>query len=94
MTSHLTHFPNQQAIIIANVVNHFNYFIYLNWLPAFFHNAMGLNVRSSALFTFLPWVAMARSHTSAAAIASLAMATLRCVSSPVMLGISDPPLCL
>lgn len=43
-------------------MNHFNYFIYLNWLPAFFHNAMGLNVRSSALFTFLPWVAMARTR--------------------------------
>lgn len=61
--------PNQstnhaQAIIVANVVNHFNYFIYLNWLPAFFHNAMGLNVRSSALFTFLPWVAMARNARS------------------------------
>ena len=49
-----------QAIVVANVVNHFNYFIYLNWMPTYFHAAMGLNVRASALFTFLPWLAMAR----------------------------------
>lgn len=54
--------PSKQAIVIANTVNHFNYFIYLNWLPTYFHDVVGLNVRSSSLFTFLPWLAMVRHH--------------------------------
>lgn len=27
------------AIIVANVVNHWGYFIYLNWMPSYFHQA-------------------------------------------------------
>jgi hypothetical protein len=28
------------AIIIANFVNHFNYFIYLNWMPMYFNKVI------------------------------------------------------
>lgn len=47
------------AIIIVNFVNHWGYFIYLNWLPTFFSMSMGLDIRSSSLFSFLPWLVMA-----------------------------------
>lgn len=29
--------PATWAIIIVNVVNHFGYFIYLNWMPTYFN---------------------------------------------------------
>ena len=35
------------------------YFIYLNWLPSYFHRELGVNLRSSALLSFLPWLVMA-----------------------------------
>ncbi len=31
--------PATWAIIIVNVVNHFGYFIYLNWMPTYFNKA-------------------------------------------------------
>jgi sugar phosphate permease len=46
------------AIIVANFVNHFNYFIYLNWMPMYFNKVLGFNMRASALYSFLPWVVM------------------------------------
>jgi len=35
------------------------YFIYLNWLPTYFNRVLGVNLRSSALLSFLPWLVMA-----------------------------------
>jgi MFS transporter, ACS family, solute carrier family 17 (sodium-dependent inorganic phosphate cotransporter), member 9 len=32
------------AIIIVNIVNHWGYFIYLNWIPTYFHK-VGSDVR-------------------------------------------------
>ena len=31
------------------------YFIYLNWMPSYFHHVFGMDVKSSSLFSFLPW---------------------------------------
>lgn len=32
------------------------YFIYLNWMPSYFHHMFGMDVKSSSLFSFLPWM--------------------------------------
>lgn len=47
------------AIIIANIINHWGYFIYLNWMPTYFYKVLGVDLRSSALMSFLPWLVMA-----------------------------------
>mmetsp|Transcript_17093 Transcript_17093/g.29254 ORF Transcript_17093/g.29254 Transcript_17093/m.29254 type:complete len:305 (-) Transcript_17093:149-1063(-) len=47
------------AIIVVNVVNHWGYFIYLNWMPTYFVKALGFDLRSSSLMAFLPWMVMA-----------------------------------
>jgi len=51
--------PAIWAIIIANTCNHWNYFIYLNWLPTYFYQALGVNLKASTLYSVGPWVAMA-----------------------------------
>lgn len=45
------------------------YFIYLNWLPSYFNRILGVNVRSSALLSFLPWLVMAIGCSVAGVIA-------------------------
>lgn len=47
------------AIIFANFVNHWGYFIYLNWMPTYFYKVLGVDLRASALMSFLPWAVMA-----------------------------------
>ncbi|GFH14052.1 putative anion transporter 4, chloroplastic [Haematococcus lacustris] len=47
------------AIIVVNVINHFGYFIYLNWMPTYFVKALGFDLRSSSFMAFLPWLVMA-----------------------------------
>jgi MFS family permease len=47
------------AIIIANVINHWGYFIYLNWMPTYFYKVLGLDLRASAFMSFVPWLVMA-----------------------------------
>eukprot|EP00798_Chlamydomonas_sp_ICE-L_P005799 gene5799-6082_t len=47
------------AIIIVNVVNHWGYFIYLNWMPTYFSKALGFDLRGSSFVSFLPWLVMA-----------------------------------
>eukprot|EP00899_Mesostigma_viride_P006411 jgi/Mesvir1/15771/Mv03340-RA.1 len=51
--------PPVWAIIIANFVNHWGYFIFLSWMPSYLFKVLGFNVRRSALFSVLPWTAMA-----------------------------------
>ena len=46
------------AIIFANMVNHHNYFVYLFMLPTYFSSFWHLDIRASALYSLLPWVAM------------------------------------
>ncbi len=33
--------PAVWAIVVANFVNHWGYFIYLNWMPSYFSQALG-----------------------------------------------------
>lgn len=47
------------AIITANFINHWGYFIYLNWMPTFFYKVLGMDLRASSLMSFLPWLVMA-----------------------------------
>jgi len=51
--------PAVLAVVIANFVNHWGYFIYLNWLPAYFNQSLGFDLRSSSMLSFLPWAVMA-----------------------------------
>ena len=57
------------AIVIANSVNHWGYFLFLNWLPAYFFNTLGLDLKSSSLMSFLPWLAMAAGSSLAGVLA-------------------------
>eukprot|EP00803_Ostreobium_quekettii_P009326 evm.model.scf_2050.1 EVM.evm.TU.scf_2050.1 scf_2050:7752-15159(+) len=47
------------AVIVATVVNHWGYFICLSWMPSYFNKALGLDLRASSVFSFVPWVVMA-----------------------------------
>jgi len=53
------------AIITVNFVNHWGYFIYLNWMPSYFVKALGVDLRASSFLSFLPWTIMALGSTSA-----------------------------
>lgn len=53
------------AIIVVNFVNHWGYFIYLNWMPSYFVRALGVDLRASSILSFLPWTVMAVGSTSA-----------------------------
>ncbi|GIM12297.1 hypothetical protein Vretimale_15667 [Volvox reticuliferus] len=57
------------AIIAVNVVNHFGYFIYLNWMPAYFNKALGFDLRASSFTAFLPWLVMAVGSSAAGLLA-------------------------
>eukprot|EP00854_Cymbomonas_tetramitiformis_P010112 gene10112-11968_t len=50
--------PGVWAPIAANFVNHWGYFTYLNWMPAYFNQVLGFNLQASTLFSFLPWLSM------------------------------------
>ncbi|KAG1674590.1 hypothetical protein FOA52_001839 [Chlamydomonas sp. UWO 241] len=57
------------AIIIVNVVNHWGYFIYLNWMPSYFSLALGFDMRASSLLSFLPWLVMAAGSSASGLLA-------------------------
>lgn len=57
------------AIIFANIVNHWGYFIYLNWMPTYFYKVLNLNLSTSSYFSLLPWIAMAVGSSMAGLIA-------------------------
>lgn len=57
------------AIIVVNFVNHWGYFIYLNWMPSYFVKALGVDLRASSFLSFLPWTVMAIGSTSAGLLA-------------------------
>lgn len=57
------------AIIIVNFVNHWGYFIYLNWMPSYFVKVLGVDLRASSFLSFLPWTVMALGSTSAGLLA-------------------------
>jgi ACS family sodium-dependent inorganic phosphate cotransporter/ACS family sodium-dependent inorganic phosphate cotransporter-like MFS transporter 9 len=57
------------AILVANSVNHACYFVFLFMMPTYFYGVWGLDVRSSALYSLLPWVAMGGLSYAAGALA-------------------------
>ncbi|PSC76976.1 putative anion transporter chloroplastic [Micractinium conductrix] len=61
--------PATWAIIVANFVNHWGYFIYLNWMPTYFYKVLGMDLRASSLMSFVPWVVMALGSTCAGLLA-------------------------
>ncbi|CAL8468433.1 g7973 [Coccomyxa elongata] len=61
--------PATWAIIVVNIVNHWGYFIYLNWMPSYFHHVFGLDMKSSSFLSFLPWTVMAIGSMSAGLLA-------------------------
>ncbi|EFJ48511.1 hypothetical protein VOLCADRAFT_60348, partial [Volvox carteri f. nagariensis] len=62
------------AIITVNVVNHFGYFIYLNWMPTYFNKVLGFDIRSSSFTAFLPWLVMALGSSAAGLLADTLVA--------------------
>lgn len=57
------------AIIAANVANHWGYFVYLSWLPSYFHRALGLNLAASSAASLGPWLLMAVGSSASGALA-------------------------
>jgi predicted MFS family arabinose efflux permease len=57
------------AIIAVNFVNHWGYFIYLNWMPTYFSRTLGLGVGASSALSFLPWLLMACGSSAAGILA-------------------------
>ncbi|KAK9845874.1 hypothetical protein WJX81_004733 [Elliptochloris bilobata] len=57
------------AIIVVNIVNHWGYFIYLSWMPSYFHQALHLDIKSSSFLAFLPWTVMAVGSSAAGLLA-------------------------
>lgn len=63
------------AIIVVNFVNHWGYFIYLNWMPSYFIKALGVDLRSSSFLSFLPWTVMAVGSSAAGFSSCLLLVT-------------------
>lgn len=57
------------ALIVANAVNNWGYFIMLSWMPTYFKNVFGVSIRDAAWFSALPWAVMAVSGIMAGSIA-------------------------
>jgi len=57
------------AIVAVNFVNHWGYFIYLNWMPTYFSRTLGLGFAASSALSFLPWLAMAVGSSVAGVLA-------------------------
>ncbi|GAQ79523.1 phosphate transporter [Klebsormidium nitens] len=57
------------AIIVANSVNNWGYFILLSWMPLYFSQVLKADLRQAASFAALPWAVMAAAGYMAAVIA-------------------------
>ena len=57
------------ACIIANFVNNWGIFILLAWMPLYFKQVIGVNLRTAAWFSALPWATMAASGIVAGTLA-------------------------
>ncbi|KAJ3668893.1 hypothetical protein LUZ60_010843 [Juncus effusus] len=57
------------AIIIANVVNNWGYFVLLSWMPVYFKTVYNVNLKQAAWFSAIPWGVMAFSGYVAGASA-------------------------
>ena len=72
------------AIVAVNFVNHWSYFILLNWMPSYFVRALGLDLRASSFLSFLPWIVLAVGSTLAGEYCAVALVAPghRCESQP------------
>lgn len=47
------------AIIAANCMHNWGYFIILSWMPVYFNTIYGVNLKQAAWFSAMPWAMMA-----------------------------------
>lgn len=47
------------AILAANAMHNWGYFIILSWMPVYFNTIYGVNLKQAAWFSALPWAMMA-----------------------------------
>ncbi|KAJ3668892.1 hypothetical protein LUZ60_010842 [Juncus effusus] len=47
------------ALISANSMHSWGYFVILSWMPVYFNTIYGVNLREAAWFSALPWIMMA-----------------------------------
>eukprot|EP01018_Ginkgo_biloba_P034255 Gb_13176 [translate_table: standard] len=47
------------AIIVANAMHNWGYFIILSWMPTYFNTIYGVNLKQAAWFSAIPWAMMA-----------------------------------
>lgn len=59
------------AIIIANMINNWGYFVLLSWMPVYFKTVFNVNLKQAAWFSAVPWGTMAVSGYIAGAISDL-----------------------
>jgi len=57
------------AIIVANVINNWGYFVLLSWMPVYFKTVYNVNLKQAAWFSAVPWAVMALSGYVAGASA-------------------------
>ncbi|CAI5994929.1 unnamed protein product [Closterium sp. NIES-65] len=75
--------PASWAIIIANTVNNWGYFILLSWMPLYFNQVLHTDIRQAAWFSVGPWAVMAGMGLLAAQMAgSLSSHTLPLTVTP------------
>jgi MFS transporter, ACS family, solute carrier family 17 (sodium-dependent inorganic phosphate cotransporter), other len=61
--------PPVIAIAVANVANHWGYFIFQAWMPAYFAYEHGFDVAQASMMAFAPWIAMAVGSAVAGVVA-------------------------
>ncbi|BAT84179.1 hypothetical protein LR48_Vigan03g097900 [Vigna angularis] len=49
------------AIIFANAMNNWGYFVLLSWMPVYFKSVYNVNLKHAAWFSAVPWATMAMS---------------------------------
>lgn len=47
------------ALIVANFMNNWGYFVLLSWMPIYFTKVFGVNLKQAAWFSAAPWAMMA-----------------------------------
>ncbi|XP_021753956.1 probable anion transporter 3, chloroplastic [Chenopodium quinoa] len=47
------------AILLANIINNWGYFVLLSWMPIYFNTVLNVNLREAAWFSAIPWGVMA-----------------------------------
>ncbi|XP_072994315.1 probable anion transporter 3, chloroplastic isoform X4 [Typha latifolia] len=69
------------ALISANAMHSWGYFVILSWMPVYFNIIYGVNLREAAWFSALPWIMMAVLGYVAAALSDMLIRNGRTVTS-------------